>query len=501
MICFKLSHSIDINLGFDLSSQFRSTSCAVVDVGEWFDREFNVEEIKFTSRGILRELEYKPIVSLLKVKKMRILLGHHTEKEKSQADVIYSIIKSLGKIDRVEAEIDFQTIHQMNEIYRQMRLNKDKDDQENKNITISINTSITTEKPFRTRAMRDYSCLIKHLNIAKIKRIKDMNGLSSLNWQSLAKLNISSMPFEPIMTADFTSLRSLKYLALSGLRRDSMLDDSHINWAFLDPVRDNLEELSFYSNEFQNISWKAFVGMHRLKCLIIREEKIDQIEIDSQGQLFADLQALKQLELSLTDIIMTTNWNLSLLALENLKPHPIAEITSCGISIQFNLPKLNSLTLSFSCYQFSNENISLLVEPFKDVQELYLYLPDLSCLKRGYFRDFKYLRKLWLETEENKDEVDQQVFDGLESLVELNIYTHLLQPGALSRLKNLEHIKIRSLRHDIANENYQQLFDGLESLKTFRIEKNYPEYSECQTSQSFVYFQNLDKVVFENIAF
>lgn len=458
----------------------------MIDISPWLDREFNLEEVRFRfdGRGSLG-FNPKPINSLFRIKTLHISIRiYEPDETNSRAEELDQIIKCFGRVGNVILEINCSDKAQIDKIIESLSSKSI-----HEKLSILLNTRVTDQMTSLG------SSFFPHLNRIELIR-SSPSWFSSADWSHVKEVDFDNVPLKDLESANFSTLRSLKTLFIRNLK----CHQTHFDWTFLDPVRENIERFVLY--DVDRISWKAFRQMHKLKDLSIDFASSSAlVEFDSQRQLFADLHELNELYLDLIDALRSKQWTLDLPNLENLSLRPVLskkeeKAVKIAFLISFNLPKLVNLSLGLLEYPL-NMDISFLTAPFYGVHELQLNLHDLSYMKRGCFREFKSLRMLTLYTLIS-EEVDSKTFIGLEHLVQLILETGHTKPGALSRLENLQMIHFRTWNEENILCDYKRLFDGLVSLKEIIFGNFETDNRFCQAFESFVYYENLNKFVLEN---
>lgn len=235
--------------------------------------------------------------------------------------------------------------------------------------------------------------------------------------------------------------------------------------------------------------------MLELSVLKISERLLVNVDLDTQGQLFADLQSLQELHLYLNDAITSAKMLLKLPSVEYLSLCLTSDkLIPASFLTGYSMPKLTRLSLRFYGNPIAM-NVSCLTSLFKDLpQQLHLFIPDLSVLCSGNFKECTSLKKLSLCVS-NFGEVDNEMLIGLDNLVELTLENCYPNPGALSSLQNIHVLRFKDWEQ--SRDDYTSLVDNLRSLKTIIIDKADLKFDDCRTSENFVYFKNLSMFVLE----
>lgn len=231
---------IDICLDFDFA-EFRTSSSLVIDVTQWLDSYFNVQEMKMIF--VRKSLRFNPrsITSMFRIKTLRISLSNRILFEKSTLDFVDSVVNCLGRVDNVVLEINFIYKEIVQRFVDVAEVFKSKN---NYKLRVNLDTYRVQESIFKEAQL---------ISLVNEIQLKSLSWLSSSKWTSVEKLSISLVSLKELESSDFSSLRSLKILHLQN-STDQVVD---IDWSFLDPVRENLQQFYLSTNGLQTLSWKG----------------------------------------------------------------------------------------------------------------------------------------------------------------------------------------------------------------------------------------------------
>lgn len=451
--------------------KFRVIDFPVIDIGDWFVREFNVEEISIGLNNNTIECIQKPFNRLLRVRKLLICLnaeGHGCNASEIR-EAVDEVVSCFGAVQSVVLEVFRWSLEKRGELIDTLKLSSNL---EKVSVVVELNGP-----SFSTDSFNDY---LEETNTIQL----DPDLVDRTNWSIVEDLHVHIDCLEQLQQIEFASLRSLKILIVSAGSRKNVA----IDWGVLDPIRDNLERVSFYLPDCHCVSQKTFDGMSQLKYL-----RLSILSYGPNGRaiILNQLDQLKELHLELSACI---DVNVNLQSLESLCLVLQDKPGNRNSEMNFELPRLVDLELDLAGLERTVFDISDLANQIPGVKTLKFSPSRMST--SGELREFKSLRKLWIFSPQR--EMNSQMLIGLEHLVELTLETAFTTPGALSKLKRLEAVKVRSREDEwikgVFNPN---LFEGLESLKEIVIEDRRVEQNDYQPNStvSFMYIEQLRKFV------
>lgn len=444
---------------------------AVVNLTWWFDQEYHFDRVEIDLRLAQQPLE--EFSCPLRIHTLEISLhfiGLNTDRVEEVAKSIQIIQEGFNKVNIIIIKLYFSASSKEAESKAISLLDTIKwDKRTSPVIYFDRREKSTLFDPLKQR-------LHKIIFYEKVSvKLSDDNWFSKINWGHIYELTFSSSTARNVNNVDLSSLRSLRSFTFS----DNNLDQ--IDWTFLDPIRAYIEHLSFHYNQLSSVSWHMFRGMTSLQSLKLYQDNITQIELDDQGQLFADLTQLKSLRIDISRALLETQWLCELPALQDLNIC-IFNRADISINLQFKLPSL----LRLDCFFGSSDlNFGPLFSSLSHVQKLTI---QSKCLREGWFRGFKCST---LVCTQNDSIIDSSLFLGLENLgsIELRGINAGIRDDAFAALTGLQTITLKEVDFNWVESNKQK-FNGLRALKRICI-----TCWDHQKLNNLVYFENLDTFI------